>query len=242
MATNETRIETDRLVLRTPRPADAAAIYQGINDFDVVRMLARAPWPYRPEDADAFVARCGAADPARDRPLAIEHRQHGVIGMTGFNSEEGEPFPDFGYWIARDHWGQGYATEAANAALVWAREGWGRRAVRAGHFVENAGVRPGAGQGRHALYRRGCAASLRGARRGRALAQDDLAGVKFFCSPEDQGSCRVATEGADWSPPSSALSTPSGPPGHLPRSPGEENHGSSPTLHPSNARYGSRQP
>ncbi len=138
MATNETRIETDRLVLRTPRPADAAAIYQGINDFDVVRMLARAPWPYRPDDADAFVARCGAADPARDRPLAIEHRQHGVIGMTGFNSEEGEPFPAFGYWIARDHWGQGYATEAAEAALLWAREGWGRRAVRAGHFVENA--------------------------------------------------------------------------------------------------------
>ena len=41
-------------------------------------------------------------------------------------------------WLARAHWGQGYAAEALHAALVWAREGWGKRAIRAGHFVENA--------------------------------------------------------------------------------------------------------
>jgi RimJ/RimL family protein N-acetyltransferase len=138
MVATETRIETDRLVLRTPRDGDAAAIYQGINDFDVVRMLTRAPWPYRHEDAEAFIARCGTADPARDRPLAIEHREHGVIGITGFHTADGEPFPEVGYWLARDHWGHGYASEAAAAALGWAREGWGKRAVAAGHFVENA--------------------------------------------------------------------------------------------------------
>ena len=137
MATDETRSETDRLVLRTPKSGDAAAIYQGINDFDVVRMLTHAPWPYLPNHVDEFVARCGAADPARNRPLAIEHRRHGVIGMTGFTASEDEPLAEFGYWIARDHWGLGYATEAAKAALVWASEGWGKRAVRAGHFVEN---------------------------------------------------------------------------------------------------------
>jgi len=137
MVASQTRIETDRLVLRTPELGDAAAIYQGINDFDVVRMLSRAPWPYLPDHADAYVARCQTADPSRDRPLAIVHREHGLIGMTGFHSDEGELFPEVGYWLARDHWGQGYATEAANAALLWAREGWGRRAIRAGHFVEN---------------------------------------------------------------------------------------------------------
>jgi len=27
--------------------------------------------------------------------------------------------PELGYWIAEDHWGHGYATEAARAILTW---------------------------------------------------------------------------------------------------------------------------
>ncbi len=131
------RIETDRLILRPPGPGDADAIYQGINDFDVVRMLSRAPWPYRREDAEAFLARIPERDPATERPMSIVHRKHGLIGGCGFHSEEGQPFPELGYWLARAHWGQGYATEAAAAALKWARDGWGKRAVRSAHFVEN---------------------------------------------------------------------------------------------------------
>lgn len=137
-ATENLTIETDRLVLRPPRPDDAPAIYAGINDFDVVKMLGNAPWPYLPEHAESFVARVAERDPARERPLSIVHREHGLIGGCGFNASDSAPFPELGYWLARDHWGRGYATEAATAALVWAREGWGKRAVRAGHFVENA--------------------------------------------------------------------------------------------------------
>jgi len=130
-------IETDRLILRTPRPGDALAIYQGISDFDVVRMLSRAPWPYRVADAEDFLARLDGRDPSKERPMAIVHRKHGLIGGCGFHSDDDAPFPELGYWVARAHWGQGYASEAAAAALSWAGEGWGKRAVRAAHFVEN---------------------------------------------------------------------------------------------------------
>ena len=57
--------------------------------------------------------------------------------MTGLYPAEDTPFPEIGYWLARDHWCQGYATEAVEAALVWAHRGWGKRAVSANHFVEN---------------------------------------------------------------------------------------------------------
>jgi RimJ/RimL family protein N-acetyltransferase len=131
------RIETDRLILRPPGPDDAEAISDGISDFEIVSMLARAPWPYGLEDARAFVANAAGQDPASHRPLSIIHRRHGLIGGCGFHPAEGEPFPELGYWVARAHWGQGYATEAAEAALAWARTAWGKRAVCAGHFVEN---------------------------------------------------------------------------------------------------------
>ena len=130
-------IATDRLVIRPPQPGDAEAIYRGLNDFDVVKNLGRAPWPYKLEHAEAFLARIPERDPAKERPLSIFHREHGLIGGTGFHADEDEPFPEIGYWLARPYWGQGYATEAASAVLAWAREGWGKRAVRSAHFVEN---------------------------------------------------------------------------------------------------------
>jgi RimJ/RimL family protein N-acetyltransferase len=131
------RIETDRLVLRPPGPDDVAAIFTGIADFEVVRMLGRAPWPYRREDAEAFVASIPGRDPSTERPLSIVHRTHGLIGGCGFHASDGAPFVELGYWLARNHWGQGYATEAAVAALAWARVGWGKRVVCAAHFMEN---------------------------------------------------------------------------------------------------------
>jgi RimJ/RimL family protein N-acetyltransferase len=47
------------------------------------------------------------------------------------------PFPEIGYWIARAHWGQGYATEAATAMRDWVSQTFGCRAIVAGHFADN---------------------------------------------------------------------------------------------------------
>ena len=136
--TDKLEIATERLVLRPPAPGDEDAIFRGIADFDIVRMLSRAPWPYGAGDAARFVASVAQRNPDRERPLAIIHRDDGLIGGCGFHASEDEPFPEIGYWLARRHWGHGFASEAASAALKWAREGWGKRAVRASHFVENA--------------------------------------------------------------------------------------------------------
>ena len=122
----EPRIETERLVLRPPRRDDAARIFDLIADYDIVRMLSRVPWPYTLDHARDYVARVQTLDPVFDQPLSIEHRHHGLIGATGFHSADGARFPEVGYWIAREHWGQGYATEATTAALRWAHQTWGQ--------------------------------------------------------------------------------------------------------------------
>lgn len=128
-------IQTGRLSLRPVRREDAPRIAELIADYDIARMLAGVPWPYRLEDAEAFTARL--TDSEREQSWVIEHPDEGLIGMTGFHLTEGERFPEFGYWLGRDYWGRGYATEANAAALAWARRDWGKKAVRSGHFVEN---------------------------------------------------------------------------------------------------------
>jgi RimJ/RimL family protein N-acetyltransferase len=72
-----------------------------------------------------------AAFPSRDLPAFLEHQAKikadpsaitrtivadaGVVGSIGSWEVEGER--DVGFWIGRDHWGNGYATAALRAFL-----------------------------------------------------------------------------------------------------------------------------
>jgi RimJ/RimL family protein N-acetyltransferase len=44
---------------------------------------------------------------------------------------------EMGYWIARPHWGLGYATEAGRALIDIARHSLGLGKLSAGHFLDN---------------------------------------------------------------------------------------------------------
>ncbi len=131
-------IATDRLVLRAPSTRDAVSIAELANDVDVARMTTGIAHPYRLADAQAFLARVAAADPDVDRPLVIEHRGFGPIGMAGFHRHTTSGLTELGYWLGRTFRGRGFATEAAEAALGWAERGWGKRAVVSSHFADNA--------------------------------------------------------------------------------------------------------
>ena len=133
----ELRIRTPRLTLRAPVTADAVYIAELANDADVARMTTSIPYPYRLADAQAFLGRIGQADPREDRPLLIEHPDFGPIGMTGFHRGAGQPLMEIGYWLGRPFRGRGFASEAVQAALDWAKVGWGKRAVLSNHFADN---------------------------------------------------------------------------------------------------------
>ena len=129
-------ITTARLRLRPLTPSDAERIAMLADDRDLARQTAKLPHPYRREDADAFIA-AELAPEWVGRSFAIDLAGEGLIGVVGFKPEDGSPLMDFGYWLGRPYWGGGLATEAARAALGWARDGWGRRALQAGHFTDN---------------------------------------------------------------------------------------------------------
>jgi RimJ/RimL family protein N-acetyltransferase len=129
-------IETRRLVLRAPQDRDAPRLAELCNDFDIARMTARMPHPYRIDDANAFVGAVAAQDPTRDNAFLIEHPDEGPVGVIGL-FQDSDPFPEIGYWIGKPYWGRGFATEALDAALGWAKQGWKKRAIAAGHFPDN---------------------------------------------------------------------------------------------------------
>jgi len=131
----EPRIATQRLLLRPPSEVDRDAIVDEIDDGDVVRMLARVPFPYTREDALAFVksARDSAARGTgvnlviTENDLAI-----GCIGLADLRRVN-----ELGYWLGRVHWHQGLATEAATDFLEWCFDKLGIDVVRSGAFFDN---------------------------------------------------------------------------------------------------------
>lgn len=137
----EPTVRTGRLSLRKAQVSDAPRVAELANDLDVARMTTRIPHPYELSDAEDFLTRVREQDPREATTFAIEHPDDGVVGLLGFFANE-DGRPELGYWLGRPYWGRGYATEAAEGALVWASETWGRRYVVAGHFADN----PASGQ------------------------------------------------------------------------------------------------
>ena len=134
---------TERLLLRPGWREDAPALFQAIADEAIVRNLASPPWPYSLADAQAFLATERRPDEAS---FLIFRRTRGapqLIGTTGLGRRPSGAI-ELGYWIARPHWGLGYATEAANAVIAIARDGLRLEAAGRRPLPRQSGVGPGA--------------------------------------------------------------------------------------------------
>ncbi len=132
-------IRTRRLFLRPAWAEDARALHDAIASWEVVKNLSRAPWPYGLADAEAFT-RGRVLEPG-ETSFLIFARTDGdpvLVGSIGFGRRcASDDDAELGYWIARDHWGRGYATEAGHAVVELAFDGLRLPALTAGHFADN---------------------------------------------------------------------------------------------------------
>ena len=123
---------TDRLLLRPGWAEDALALAAALGDRAVSRNLSRVPWPYGPAQAAVFLDL--PAEPLRPRFLLFRRDGGGLIGGIGLH---GADTAELGYWIARDHWGRGYATEAGRAVMALADASLRLPRLVASHALDN---------------------------------------------------------------------------------------------------------
>ena len=124
------RIDTDRLVLRRWQPQDRAPFATLNGDTQVMAFFVN---PLSRAESDALIDRIEAGFDAHGFGFwALEHRETGAfLGMCGLAVPRFDapftPCVEIGWRLSRAHWGQGYAIEAARAALAC---GFGRFGLR----------------------------------------------------------------------------------------------------------------
>jgi RimJ/RimL family protein N-acetyltransferase len=130
-------LETERLILRRPTLADVKTIARLANDRRIAENTRRLPHPYSADHAIAFLR--AAANEDRETVFLIENN-HAPIGVVGIDRSQPDA-PELGYWLGVAHWGQGFATEAARAAIDFAFEEYDIEQLLSGARVANPASR-----------------------------------------------------------------------------------------------------
>jgi RimJ/RimL family protein N-acetyltransferase len=112
------QFESERLILRSPRPGDGAALHDAVTE-SLAELRPWEPWAHVEQSVAASEAyvRQAHADFLTRRNLALHllSRDDGsLVGSSGLHHIEWSiPKFEIGYWIRTSRTGQGYATEAA---------------------------------------------------------------------------------------------------------------------------------
>lgn len=128
-----------RLILRLPGSADASAIALALRDREVTRPIG-LPNRYSIRDARRFIRRSnrGLKDGSTYSLSIVLRRSGELIGGCGLDRIRlDHRNAHIGYWIARSHWGSGYASEAASLLIAAGFRELGLHRVHTGVLPDN---------------------------------------------------------------------------------------------------------
>lgn len=134
-------LRTERLLLRPYRQDDAAAIARLLDDAVMAELLMVIPQPFVSFDARTLIRaawRRLATGRGFDLAVVRRDRPDEPVGGVGIGLFEDGARAELGFWVGRDHWGQGYAGEAAGRLVSFASDSLGVARFTATAAADNA--------------------------------------------------------------------------------------------------------
>ena len=129
-------LRTERLLLRRPEYDDIEAIVRIAGDWEIARRLARMPHPYGAAEARYFLDEIVP----NEFVWAATSRETGeIIAIIGLAPEPDQREAELGYYVSRDWWGHGIATEAGRAVVAYGIDVLALDRIFSGHFADNPG-------------------------------------------------------------------------------------------------------
>jgi RimJ/RimL family protein N-acetyltransferase len=128
-------LETQRLVLGQWSESDIPELVPLIGTPEVAATTLRIPHPYREEHAREFLSSIAKENELR---LSVRLRSDGrLCGGVGLHPNSAHQHAELGYWFGVPFWGNGYATEAAQAVVRYGFEHIKLHRIFASHFDGN---------------------------------------------------------------------------------------------------------
>ena len=120
-------IKTKRLLIKKPQIRDKQKLILGLNDIDVCKWLENVPFPYSDKDADKWIN--SLTNNNLEFNIFLENN---LIGGVGLKED-----CRLGYWLGKDYWGNGYATEAGRELIEYAYKIIKIKKITARYMTEN---------------------------------------------------------------------------------------------------------
>lgn len=123
-------LETDRLVLRPYLQEDAPEVARLLNDPELARFLMVIPHPFVEFDARQLVKaawRRITAGRGFDLLVTVKEMGDRPVGSVGVGLHDEGERAELGFWVGREYWGRGYASEATRRMVDFAEERLGVR-------------------------------------------------------------------------------------------------------------------
>ena len=132
-------LRTRRLTLRRFELSDAADVQRLAGDRAIADMTLEIPHPYDVETARRWILTLpGKFERGEEVVFAVTIRESGrLAGAVGLELTPRFDRAELGYWIAKDDWGKGYATEAAEAVISYGFTTLGLHRIHATPFKRN---------------------------------------------------------------------------------------------------------
>ncbi len=132
-------LQTERLILRAFQMDDAPAVDKYVSEKEIAATTLNIPHPYTLEMAEEWIGTHKEAfENGQAVRFAITLGDSGeLLGAIGLEITAAHERAEMGYWIGLPHWGKGYCTEAAIAAIQHGFDSLGLERIFATHLRRN---------------------------------------------------------------------------------------------------------
>ena len=126
-------ITKNRLVLRKAiTETEKNSLVSLLNDWDVARWLTNVPYPYTYNDLEDYLLISNSYE--LDLNIFINDQ---IIGRVGLTYDKEDNYYDLGYFLGKEFWSKGYATEASESLLNYALDNLDSPKIKSGYFIDN---------------------------------------------------------------------------------------------------------
>lgn len=134
------QLESERLILNQPNSEDTADLILYLNQTsEFADNTLTMPFPYTEESAQFWLKMIEDGFEKKDAfVFGIRKKENlKLIGGIGLHLVVPHQKAELGYWIAKDFWNQGYATEAAKTVVEFGFRILNLNKIYASHYPHN---------------------------------------------------------------------------------------------------------